>query len=279
MPAAVKKPCKNDATHTYTGRESSPLGLGYSAEPERVGTIMEGIDKTMWVVSMKNRVKVWCRAPTELIKEKPVIKMPDDKETKVRIAVESESESESDEEDASDATPEPKAVVTKVVEAKVPEPKVVEAKVPEPKVVEAKVPEAKKAKPSAVKAKTVTPAAAAAETPPATVPKTSAALIKAAIAAVAKSKYEADEKDKPAAKTATATEDNSSTASKEKKTRTPTDYNIFMSWKMAEMDKEGPKLPHKEKFGKAAGEWKNLGDKKDEIMKLARAFQKTKVAA
>ena len=144
-----------------------------------------------------------------------------------------------------------------------------------------------------MKAKTVAPVIAAATEPatepvatPATVPKTSAALIKAAIAAVAKTKAEAEEKDKPAAKTATATakakaatEDNSSTASKEKKTRAPTDYNIFMSWKMAEMDKEGPKLPHKEKFGKAAGEWKNLGDKKDEIMKLARAFQKTKVAA
>ena len=262
MPAAVKKPCKNDATHTYTGRESSPLGLGYSAEPERVGTIMEGIDKTMWVVSMKNRVKVWCRAPTELIKEQPVIKMPNDKEkeTRVRIAVESESESdnESNSSEAKAQAPEPKAA-------------------PEPK------PKTKPKAATAVKAKTVAPVIAA---EPATVPKTSAALIKAAIAAVAKTKAEAEEKDKPAAKTATATakakaatEDNSSTASKEKKTRAPTDYNIFMSWKMAEMDKEGPKLSHKEKFGKAAGEWKNLGDKKDEIMKLARAFQKTKVAA
>lgn len=75
-----KKPCKNDTMCEYSGKESSPLGLGYSARPEQVGTIMEGRDKTMWMVGMKNGVHVWNRVPTEvaaiaapLKKEEPVI--------------------------------------------------------------------------------------------------------------------------------------------------------------------------------------------------------------
>jgi hypothetical protein len=73
---AVKKTCKNHASFTYSGKESSPLGLGYTAEAEEVGTVMEGRDKTMWMVGIKNGVKVWNRIPTQVAPNvvKPLIK-------------------------------------------------------------------------------------------------------------------------------------------------------------------------------------------------------------
>lgn len=64
--STTKKPCKNNPTFTYSGKESSPLGLGYTAESEHVGTTMEGRDKTMWMVGIKNGVKVWNRIPTHV---------------------------------------------------------------------------------------------------------------------------------------------------------------------------------------------------------------------
>jgi hypothetical protein len=80
--SAIKKTCKNHDSYTYSGKEMSPLGLGYTAEAEEVGTVMEGRDKTMWMVGIKNGVRVWIRVPTQvaatvirpaLIKEEPVI--------------------------------------------------------------------------------------------------------------------------------------------------------------------------------------------------------------
>jgi cytoskeletal protein RodZ len=45
----------------YSGKESSPLGLGITAEPLVLGTIQEGRDKTNWIVTLKNGIKVWSR--------------------------------------------------------------------------------------------------------------------------------------------------------------------------------------------------------------------------
>ena len=45
----------------YSGKESSPLGLGFAAEPFPLGTIQEGRDKTNWIVAAKNGIKVWSR--------------------------------------------------------------------------------------------------------------------------------------------------------------------------------------------------------------------------
>jgi hypothetical protein len=81
-----KKPCKNHPSYTFSGKESSPLGLGYTAEAEQVGTVMEGRDKTMWMVGIKNAVKVWNRIPTQVAasvvkpmeKDTPVMKTDDD---------------------------------------------------------------------------------------------------------------------------------------------------------------------------------------------------------
>lgn len=68
-----KRTCKNDGRFTFTGKESSPRGLGYCAEAEVVGTRMEGRDKTQWMVIIKNGVHVWTRVPTELVPEEPLI--------------------------------------------------------------------------------------------------------------------------------------------------------------------------------------------------------------
>lgn len=65
----VKKRCENSEEYTYTGKESSPLGLGYTAFACDLGTKMVGRDKTMWMVSMKNNVKVWVRIPTAFAEE------------------------------------------------------------------------------------------------------------------------------------------------------------------------------------------------------------------
>jgi len=46
---------------TYTGRESSPLGNGISAEGYELDTIMQGCDKIDWIVKYKNNRKVWVR--------------------------------------------------------------------------------------------------------------------------------------------------------------------------------------------------------------------------
>lgn len=65
----VKKRCVNCEEFTYTGKESSPLGLGYSSMACDLGTKMMGRDETMWMVSMKNNIKVWVRIPTSFAEE------------------------------------------------------------------------------------------------------------------------------------------------------------------------------------------------------------------
>ena len=62
--AVNKKRCKNNDAFSYTGKEASPLGLGYTAQAEAIGTVREGRDKTHWIVCVKNAVNVWCRTPT-----------------------------------------------------------------------------------------------------------------------------------------------------------------------------------------------------------------------
>lgn len=58
---STKKNCSNHPRYKYSGKESSPLGLGLAAEPFVYGTILEGRDKTNWIVAQKNGVKVWSR--------------------------------------------------------------------------------------------------------------------------------------------------------------------------------------------------------------------------
>ena len=62
----AKKPCSNNPQFMYTGKESSPRGLGWCAENMGVGERMKGRDGTMWMVAVKNSLNVWTRVPTDL---------------------------------------------------------------------------------------------------------------------------------------------------------------------------------------------------------------------
>jgi hypothetical protein len=80
-----KKPCKNDPTFMYNGREINPLGLGYAPQAENVGTVMMGRDKKRWMVIVKNGQKVWSKVPEmvdgsepEVEKEEPLIATSDE---------------------------------------------------------------------------------------------------------------------------------------------------------------------------------------------------------
>lgn len=75
--AITKKPCVNNDNYSYSGREQTPLGLGYAAECEEVGKKMNGRDGKTYIVSVKNNKKIWMRMITddevELKKDSPVI--------------------------------------------------------------------------------------------------------------------------------------------------------------------------------------------------------------
>jgi len=53
--------CVNASNETYTGKEMSPKGMGFSAVAYDVGFEKEGVDKQLWVVQIKNGKKVWFR--------------------------------------------------------------------------------------------------------------------------------------------------------------------------------------------------------------------------
>lgn len=186
--AIQKKPCINDASYTYTGKESSPLGLGYSASAENVTVTMKGKDGTMWRVAMKNGVKVWTRVPADaaqdtLQHEEPVMTEEKKEEPKKKVTRKKKVE---------EPKPEPES-----------EPEVVQETVAEPEPVEAPVEKPKKK--------------------------------------VVRKKKSDDEA-------------STSSEKKEKKPRKPTDFNLFMKYRMRHMGE----MNHKEKFSKAASEWKNM---------------------
>lgn len=81
-----KQACLNNAAFSFTGREASPLGLGWCASAESPGTLMRGRDKRLWVVGMKNNVQVWlvvsdqeaAAATVAMEKDRPVIETRSD---------------------------------------------------------------------------------------------------------------------------------------------------------------------------------------------------------
>lgn len=72
---SIKKPCINSSKHYYTGTELSPLHFGLSAEGYEINSVMEGYDKELWVVDIKNNKKVWVKNDTiiRITREDPVI--------------------------------------------------------------------------------------------------------------------------------------------------------------------------------------------------------------
>jgi hypothetical protein len=74
--SAVKKVCINSSKNYYTGTELSPLHYGLSAEGYDINSIMEGYDKELWIVDVKNNKKIWTKNDqlSRITHEEPVIK-------------------------------------------------------------------------------------------------------------------------------------------------------------------------------------------------------------
>lgn len=72
---SIKKTCINSSKHYYTGNEMSPLHFGLSAEGYELNSVMEGYDKELWVVDIKNSKKVWVKNDTiiRITREDPII--------------------------------------------------------------------------------------------------------------------------------------------------------------------------------------------------------------
>jgi hypothetical protein len=71
-----KKPCINNPAFSYTGNEQSPLHFGLTAEGYAVNVVMEGYDKKLYAVEVKNNKKVWIRKDDNfrVTHEEPIIK-------------------------------------------------------------------------------------------------------------------------------------------------------------------------------------------------------------
>ena len=74
--SSVKKVCINSSKNYYTGTELSPLHFGLSAEGYDINSIMEGYDKELWIVDIKNNKKIWVKNEhlSRITHEEPVIK-------------------------------------------------------------------------------------------------------------------------------------------------------------------------------------------------------------
>ena len=80
---STKKACINCPNMYYTGNENSPLHYGLSAEGYDINSAMEGYDKNIWIVEIKNAKKVWIRKDSviKITKEEPLISEVDVKNT------------------------------------------------------------------------------------------------------------------------------------------------------------------------------------------------------
>ena len=78
-----KKVCINSTSSYYTGKEQSPLHFGLSAEGYDINAIMEGYDKELWIVEIRNNKKVWTKKDhiNKMTYEKPLISETNDVST------------------------------------------------------------------------------------------------------------------------------------------------------------------------------------------------------
>lgn len=288
----TRKPCHNDNNAdesrriTYSGEESSPLGLGYAPLYE-VGTRMLGKDETMWQVAIKNDVKVWARVPTEMAKGDPDVAPtvpegpvpypePEDKDVPVEVPKAKKTAKKA----AAPAADEKKVTKKKTVKIAEEPPALVAPAPEEEPAVEEPEPEPKPKK--------VTKSKAAAEDKPKPVKKT---VKKAAKKEEEEAKAEPEpepqpkidqepepeeEKPKPAAKKKAAVAKPKKTAKKEdeaekaegeaaaKPAKKLTDYNLFVQEqsRLAKQDPEAQNLKGKDMLQyitkKASALWKAM---------------------
>ncbi|MFZ9316970.1 MAG: hypothetical protein ACO236_06825 [Candidatus Nanopelagicaceae bacterium] len=250
--APQKMSCKNDAKYMYTGKEMSPMGLGYCAEGEMVGKKMMGRDNKEWIVGTKNGVKIWQRAPdAPLVRDEPILKKQE-----IEPASDNETDTDSDADD-DEVKPDDE-------EVKTPE-------IPKPVVEEVKpVPDApkKRGRPAKVKpadAKEVKPADGEAKPKrkytrkPKNVDgdeaKPDDKEVKSAVdEAKPKRKYTRKPKN---------TEEGEE--KKERKPRAKTEYNMYISEKLKELREKHKELKTTEYFKMAIAEWKVYKENKNTV--------------
>jgi len=77
---SFRRNCINNSSFSYTGKEQSPLRFGLSAEGYPVNSILEGFDKNIWVVEIKNNRKIWVRKDDDfrITYEQPLINKLED---------------------------------------------------------------------------------------------------------------------------------------------------------------------------------------------------------
>jgi len=268
-----KKQCENDARFTYTGKESSPLGLGHAPHAYDVGILMKGRDEASWMVAKKNEVNVWVRVPSDisinsdLKKEMPSVQLPQEDakpEPKKPKVTKKKPEKPSDE-DAKPKEPEDEKPKKPKVTKKKPEKPVADDVKPE------KPEDAKPEKPEDVKPEDAKPE----DAKPDDAKPDDAKPVK--VKKVAKEKVdEEEEMEKPADKPAVKPKKTVKKAAKAKeppeeaKPEEPkakkklTDYNLFMQVQseMAKTDPEIQALDKKDRFKaisqKASGLWKTM---------------------
>jgi len=271
MAPMAKKTCINSPTHTYTGKEATPYGLGYVAEVEPTGKIMEGRDKRMWMVGIRNGVKVWCPVPTELTKDAPVIqtqeikpvtlvevpktpKAPRKKKSdKPNIKIEEEEEEEEKEEEKEEKKEEQKEEEAKPIQEEKEKEKVKPVKKqPKPKVVknleeefnaeQKEEEEEEEEKEADVKPKEQEKEKEADVKPKKAKVKAKAPAKKAQKDAEAEAEAEGDDKKKVVVK------------------RQPTKFNLYVQFRLKNMDEALKAMPHQARFGEFAKEWKAMSD-------------------
>jgi len=256
--APQKMSCKNDAKYMYTGKEMSPMGLGYCAEAEMVGKKMMGRDNKEWIVGTKNGVKIWQRAPeAQLIREEPVLKKEADTDKN------SDSDSDSDSENDKYVTPE---------EVK---PDVKEVK---PVIEEAKPEQKKRGRPAAKNAKEEVKPDVKEVNPDS--PKDDEAKPKRKY--TRKPKNTESDEDKPDVKEAKPKDDEAkpkrkytrkpkntegdNEEKKERKPRAKTEYNMYISEKLKELREKHKELKTTEYFKMAIAEWKIYKESKNTVV-------------
>lgn len=232
---AAKMTCKNSPKMTYTGKEMSPLGLGFCADVENVGVKMMGRDEKEWVVGLKKGSKLWIRTKDEPKETEPV----KTKEEEASAAEDSDSEPEEEEE----KPPPAKKAPVKKTKAKKEDGDDEEEEKEKP---------TKKAPPKKTKAETEESEESETEKPTKKT-KAKSALDKVLETHQIVGKAADDIKklfDKKAKK---ATDE-------DKPKRAPSTYNKFVKIKLTELRKEQPNLEAKEYMRLAGAEWKLLSD-------------------
>lgn len=281
MSAAVKKqPCKNDASFTYSGKESSPLGLGFTANAEAPGTVMEGRDQTMWIIGIRNGVHVWFRVPTEVVANvtKPLMKKED-----VLIMEASEQQK---------PIPIKKRVVATKKEQPPPPPEVDQTNEvghnEEPIQAPAKKKRAPvKKQPVVVDDEEAKEELAVPHPPPQpndeniVVPKKRAPAKKKVVVVdtvvpplSSNDEQKVADPPKKRAPVKKAVEEHGTVAPKKK---APNDFNVYMSFRIDQLKREQPDLDHKNRFKQASNDWNTIEtDKKADIIRQARAWADSK---